>query len=123
MKELGDDGVYLDGTSQVMPCSNTEHGCGYVGADGKAHPTYPVFANHEFIKRIYTVVKTNRPDGMVDLHYWMPNPAQAAFGDITFTGEQWFQLKKPARNMPPTRCRSTVFAACSWAARWALRWI
>jgi len=94
MKELGDDGVYLDGTSQVMPCSNTEHGCGYVGADGKVHPTYPVFANHEFIKRIYTVVKTNSPDGMVDLHYWMPNPAQAAFGDITFTGEQWFQLKK-----------------------------
>ncbi len=93
MKEFGDDGVYLDGTSQVMPCSNREHGCGYAGADGKTLPTYPVFANHEFIKRIYTVVKTNNPEGMVDLHYWSPNPAQAAFGDITFTGEQWYQLK------------------------------
>jgi hypothetical protein len=88
-----DDGVYLDGTAQVMPCSNMEHGCGYRDAEGKIHATYPVFACREFIQRIYVTVKANKPDGVVDLHYWHPNPAQAAYADITFMGEQWHQLK------------------------------
>jgi len=93
LTKFGDDGVYLDGTGQVMPCENPLHGCGYLGEDGKMHPTYPVFAAREFIKRIYTVVKQQNPDGVVDLHYWYHNPAQAAYADLVWSGEQWNQLK------------------------------
>jgi len=89
----GDDGIYMDGTGQVVPCMNQEHGCGYVGSDGEVHPTYPVFAARDFSRRIYNTVKSLKPDGVVDLHYWQPNPAQAAYADILFTGEQWHHLR------------------------------
>ena len=44
MKEFNIDGVYLDGTSYVWPCSNRRHGCGYVRSDGTLAPTYPFWA-------------------------------------------------------------------------------
>lgn len=91
---FGDDGVYLDGTGQIMPCENLLHDCGYIGEDGKIHPTYPVFAAREWIRRIYTVVKQHDPNGLVDLHYWYLNPAQAVYADLTWSGEQWSQLRK-----------------------------
>ncbi len=111
LREYGDSGVYLDGSAQSMPCSNEAHGCGYVDAQGVRQPTYPVFANREFIRRIYTVVKTHDPEAVVDLHYWSPNPAQAAYSDINFTGEQWFQLKftgagRVIEELPLARFRS-----------------
>lgn len=89
----GDNGVYLDGTAQVMPCTNQEHGCGYIDEEGNLQPTYPVFASRDFIRRIYRTIKAHDPQGIVDLHYWLPNPAQAAYSDINFTGEQWHQLR------------------------------
>jgi hypothetical protein len=76
-----------------MSDTNPLHGCGYLGKDGKMHPTYPVFACREFIKRIYTVVKQHNPNAVVDLHSWYDNPAQAAYADIIWSGEQWSQLR------------------------------
>ena len=108
---FADDGVYLDGTGQVMPCSNQEHGCGYIDAEGKLRPTYPVFASREFSRRIYLVAKRHNPENMVDLHYWHPNSAQAAYADLLWTGEQWHQLKHTgakyvAGELTPTRFRT-----------------
>jgi hypothetical protein len=62
------DGVYLDGTVWTVPCQNTLHGCGYVGPDGAVRSTYPVFATRQFMKRLYTAIKTRKPDGIVDVH-------------------------------------------------------
>lgn len=111
IRQYKDDGVYLDGTGQVMPCSNLEHGCGYIDQNGKIQPTYPVFACRDFSRRIYNVVKRNSPEGMVDLHYWHPNPGQASYADLLFTGEQWHQLKKTgaeyvAGELTPARFRT-----------------
>ena len=89
----GDDGVYLDGTAQVMECKNREHGCGYKDADGKLHMTFPVFACRKFIKKIYTVIHSRKPDGIVELHTWYYNPSQLAFTDLAISAEQWFQFK------------------------------
>jgi len=90
----GDDGVYLDGTAaHIKACRNMLHGCGYRGKDGLIHPTYPVFANREFIKRIYTVVKQRRPEGVVDVHSWYFSPSQLAYADVLWTGEQWWHLR------------------------------
>jgi len=91
MDEYGDDGVYLDGTGHVRPCKNTLHGCGYRKPDGSIRPTYPVFANREFVKRIYTVVKQRRPNGVVDAHQVLP--AILAYADIQWIGEQFTHLR------------------------------
>ncbi len=95
LDEYGDDGVYLDGTAvHIKPCQNTLHGCGYRTADGSIRTTYPMFADREFLKRIYTVVKLRRPDGVVDVHCSFGyNPSGLAYADILWTGEQWWHLK------------------------------
>jgi len=95
LDEYGDDGVYLDGTGYIVPCRNRLHGCGYRGRDGKVHPTYPVFANREFMKRLYIMVKRRRPDGVLDVHHsFGMNIAALAFADMHWTGEHWWHLRK-----------------------------
>jgi len=95
LDEYGDDGVYLDGTPQFVPCRNTLHGCGYRGSDGSLRPTLPVFAAREFMKRIYTVVKKRRPDAVVDAHAsFGQNFPALAYADVLWTGEQWWHLRK-----------------------------
>ena len=56
-KDCGMDGVYLDGPAASLPCTNAEHGCGYVGEDGKVHPTMPVWKPRETMKRFWRMVK------------------------------------------------------------------
>lgn len=51
--EFGFDGLYLDSIFTTTPCINTEHGCGYMGFDGKIHPTYPIFAVRDLFKTLY----------------------------------------------------------------------
>jgi len=81
MDEYDVDGVYLDSDTILWNgCANLTHGCGYIAPDGRVVPTYPVFANREFMKRIYTMVKTRKPDGQVSLHqsgYMCPGLAWA----------------------------------------------
>ncbi len=93
--EFGEDGVYLDGTGFNDPCSNTLHGCGYVGEDGKVHPTYPAFGSYDFCKRIYTTIKQRRPDAVIDQHQSQgQNTASLAWGDMLWTGEHWWHLRE-----------------------------
>ncbi len=91
--EYGEDGVYLDETATIAACENMLHGCGYRTEDGSIRKTFPVFACREFMKRIHTVVKGRRPDGVLDVHSWAMNPAGLAYADILWTGEQWWHLK------------------------------
>jgi len=62
------DGVYLDGTEYPWNCANHGHGCGYLRPDGSVAPTYGIFAAREMMRRIYTIVKTAKPDGQVNCH-------------------------------------------------------
>lgn len=68
MDEYDVDGVYLDGTANPWPCSNERHGCGYVRPDGSRGVNYPIFSTREMMRRIYTIVKTRKPDGQVNVH-------------------------------------------------------
>jgi len=91
----GEDGVYLDGTAQTPPCANLLHGCGYRAPDGTLRKTYPVFGVREFMKRIYTVVKQGKPEGVVDVHCsWGYNPPGLAYADVLWSGEQWWHLRR-----------------------------
>jgi hypothetical protein len=83
------DGVYLDGTVAPWECSNRVHGCGYTRADKKVlsdkikkkieatgylHPddsvipTLNIWEVRETMRRIYTVVKSRKPNGQVNVH-------------------------------------------------------
>ena len=114
MDTYGDDGVYLDGRIGAPACKNLLHGCGYRDEDGSIQKTYPVFAARQIMKRIYTVVKTRNPDGVVDAHssYECNIPA-LAFSDLLWSGEQWWHFKLTggpedgytSAIFPPDMCR------------------
>jgi hypothetical protein len=89
MDEYDTDGVYLDTTVRPHACRNRLHGCGYVGPEGTVRSTYPVFATRELMKRLYTVVKSRKPDGIVDAHVYdcLHVPA-LAFATSYWNGEQ-----------------------------------
>ena len=67
LDKYGEDGIYLDGTGHLPSGANLEIGAGYM-RDGKLVETYPTFAVRKFMQRIYNVVKSRRPDGIIDLH-------------------------------------------------------
>lgn len=68
------DGVYLDSTSLLRCCCNTEHGCGWYDEKGVLHGTYGVKALRRLFKRLYDVVEPR--GGEINLH---------SFAAINFT--------------------------------------
>lgn len=86
MDELGVDGIYTDGTYVPWECANEAHGCGYRDKDGKLHATYPILADREHVKKLYSIV--HKRGGIVDTHQsaccLMPT---LAFADSYFDGE------------------------------------
>jgi len=68
MDEFDIDGVYLDGTLYPFGCGNTFHGCGKINIDGSVAKTYPIFAVRSAMRRIYTAVRSRKPDGQVNAH-------------------------------------------------------
>ena len=56
------------------PCFNEHHGCGYTDSQEKMKPTNPFFKGRNFMKRLYSIVKSRKPEGFVELHcgsYWL----------------------------------------------------
>lgn len=88
MKELGFDGFYSDGLTNIAACQNEAHGCGYRDREGHLHPTYPFFATRETLKRMYRLVKAIAPNGLVVNHcsFNLMTPI-LSFSDIVYTGE------------------------------------
>jgi hypothetical protein len=88
MDDLGFDGFYSDGTTQVSPCQNTAHGCGYTDENGNRHSTWPIFAVRENTKRMYRIVKGRNPNGFVANHasFNLIIPV-LSFSDVVYTGE------------------------------------
>jgi hypothetical protein len=73
------------------------HGCGYQKANGSVGATYSIFATRSMMKRIYTVVRSHRPDGQVNVHQstCMTTPT-LAFATSYWDGEQLQSVKRPA---------------------------
>lgn len=86
LKKYDIDGVYLDGTVVPMGCDNTLHGCGYYDEKGELHPTYPIFAVRELMKRIYTICYKHRPrEPFVNAH----NSTYFGSPTLAFTTSYW----------------------------------
>ena len=83
------DGVYLDTTTIPILCDNELHGCGYHKPDGSRGGVFPVFSVRDNLRRIYTAVKTRKPDGIVDVHpYECMNAPGLAWATSYWNGEQ-----------------------------------
>ena len=94
MTHLDVDGVYIDNPGPYW-CYNDRHGCGPDGAR-----TYPFFALRDLHKRLYSIVKTHKPDGLIWEHTSRTfNPIQLAWTDIYSDGEPWRKVE----NYPPQK--------------------
>ena len=95
MEEFGVDGVYLDGTEYPFGCCNTEHGCGALWPDGSITPTYPIFGVRNAMRRIYSVVRSRKRDGQVNIHNstCMTIPT-LEWGTSYWDGEQFGSIAK-----------------------------
>ena len=109
MREYDIDGVYLDSPNMPFACTNEAHGCGYRDAGGKLRPTYPVFAVREAFRRLYSVVKTHKPDGIVDSHvYDCMNSGTLSFATSYWNGEQLGHAEHGAEGLPLDRFRAEM---------------
>ena len=82
-------GIYIDNPGPYF-CENARHGC---GAGGKK--TYPYFSLRDLHKRIYAIVRTHQPDGIVWEHTSENfNPLQLAWIDVYSDGEHWRDAKR-----------------------------
>ncbi len=87
-------GIYIDNPGPYW-CENHKHGC---GKGGKR--TFPFFALRDLHKRIYTIVKSRRADGIVWEHTSETfNPLQLAWVDVYSDGEHF----RDAKNYPKER--------------------
>lgn len=139
MDDFDVDGVYLDGTADPWPCRNTKHGCGYerndpsaplmwfnaklrdpnekwyVSADGKVAATFPIFPVRETMKRIYTVVKTRKPDGQVNVHQSGYMTPALAYATSYWDGEHLSRPKEmTAQERLPLDMFRTEFMGRQW---------
>jgi len=94
MDEYDCDGVYLDGMQRVWGCRNLDHGCGYRHSDGSVHATFPIWGVRQMMKRIYTIVKTSKSEGQINVHN-SGNMVMPTLGWATsnFHGEQFTWVK------------------------------
>lgn len=95
MDEYDLDGVYLDGTADPWECHNLKHGCGYIKPDGSIGGKYAIFATREMMKRIWMIVKSRKPDGMINVHQStvMTIPT-IAFATSYWDGEQFGGIER-----------------------------
>jgi hypothetical protein len=118
MDDYGADGVYLDGTACPEYCTNRRHGCGYIKPDGSVGGTWDFFAVREMMRRIYTIVKTRKPDGQVNIHNssCMTIPT-VAWATSFWPGEQFGSIRRgPAQALGtlPLDVFRTSFMGRQW---------
>lgn len=101
------DGVYLDTTTVPFACCNEAHGCGYRKPDGTLVSTFPVFSVRQMLRRMYTIIRQRKPDGLVDAHVYDGMTAPAlAWATSYWTGEQLRRTENYAEGMPLDRFRA-----------------
>jgi hypothetical protein len=95
MDEYDIDGVYLDGTAYPWGCQNLRHGCGHEKPDGSIGTTWPIFAYRDMMRRIYTLVKSRKPDGEVNVHNsTMLLAPTLSWATSTWDGEQFGSMPR-----------------------------
>jgi len=110
MDFTGAPGFYYD-VSSLKPCANARHGCGYVGRDGKHHPTWNILGIREMAKRMYVMGKSRKAD-MLFIYHMSSRVVlpYLSFCDLLADGEQYtHKLEKQldyTRLLPPDTFRA-----------------
>ena len=80
IEKYGLYGVYMDQTTELSSCKNAAHGCGYIGEDGRLHPTFPIRKMRAFYMALYNLLmeKAGRDDFMIYSH----NSTQPVFTPV-----------------------------------------
>ena len=96
--EMGTGGLYLDGPGIPQLCTNQAHGCGYTDERG-LHPTYPILAAREMMKRLYRISRAAGPRKWIVAHMSgaviLPS---LSFADAILGGEHicgWYPDQNP----------------------------
>lgn len=96
--QFGADGIYSDGLSYPVECSNPLHGCGYVDEEGQRHPTMPIFAVREAMKRFRHILDQQGKPTLFVCHtsgsIVLPT---LAFADAYLDGEHLCSQPRPFR--------------------------
>ncbi len=66
--EFDIDGFYLDGSEWPLWCRNRHHGCGYTREDGKTGDTCNIFGTRDYMKRLYVLCRSRKPDAQINIH-------------------------------------------------------
>lgn len=92
------DGIYIDCWCPY-PC--TFGGCGWLDAGGKAHPTHPIRAYRDILKRVYTLFWQKRPNPLMMVHMSSEvDIPMLSFTDTILDGEQFRSLPLAADYLP-----------------------
>lgn len=88
-RELGVDGLFLDGTAQPFFCDEPNHGCGYHHPEtGERRPTANIWSTREMFKRFYKIFHGEMvEDGLIYSHAGANLRAISTFTDVAHTGE------------------------------------
>ena len=91
-------GVYLDGPSIAVLCSNRAHGCGYEDDRG-IHQTLPILAARDLMKRLYLISRAGPEPGLIVAHMsgFVQLPS-LSFADATLGTEHiagWYPDQHP----------------------------
>ena len=117
MDRFGNDGWYLDGPEWPMQCANRSHGCGYLAPDGTFRPTWDIFATRDFMKRLYILTRSRKPEGQLNIHNStvMTIPT-LGWGTSSWGGEQIDTIKPPAKTLDflPMDAFRTEFMGRQW---------
>ncbi|MBI2190431.1 MAG: hypothetical protein HYU36_00430 [Planctomycetes bacterium] len=102
-RNLGFDGIRFDTVIPWRPCESEVHGCGWRGDDGRLFGSANLWAQREFLKRMYRVFHGGAiPDGLIYLPVAGP-PLMCieSFEDIHETGEGYYMKAASLREGYP----------------------
>jgi len=106
------DGIYLD--LMFWPaCTRADHGHGYVGADGKRHPTWAVREHRRWLERIYVYCHEQGKGAPVITHMSGATSRVAgfSFADYYTDGELWSDVlvkRRSYRDMKLDQLRAEI---------------
>ncbi|MDR0932480.1 MAG: DUF6067 family protein [Victivallales bacterium] len=95
-KELGIDGVYLDGTLALSESDNPAYGAGFTDSDGKRHTSVPIRRIREFAQRMNNLFV--QPGGIIFAHVPM-SPPTIGYISSAYLGEHLGLLNLPWESM------------------------
>jgi hypothetical protein len=101
-----------------IQCYNFHHGCGYEKPDGSHEGTFAIFAGRETLQRIYTVVKSRKPDGQINLH----NSARMLIPVLAWATSYWDgeQLSAKPGTFPLERLPLDMFRTEFMGHQWGV---